>query len=144
MNLTGRWKGQYTYGKEYMEKRGSSESFEFTIVDASGHISGTCIDNLVKVKAGNESYILGSFSGKDLTFKKRYKYHFFMDEEGKLLIDDDFTSDGVDYTGRLKIKFFSRKLFFSGKWSITSKFKDENNIDQLFVSTGTWTMIKMD
>ncbi|GAB2811158.1 hypothetical protein [Ferruginibacter profundus] len=143
MNLTGHWKGQYTYGKEYGKLWGTSEPFEFDIVDQSGHISGSCIDNLVKAKAGNESYILGNFSGKEITFKKRYKYHLMIDDSNNLLNNVDFVSDGVDYTGRLKVKFFSRKLFFSGKWSITERFKDEDNMDQIFICTGTWTMMKV-
>jgi len=144
MNLTGHWTGKYTYGREYQHQYGKSEPFEFEIVDNSGHISGSCIDSLVRAKADNESYILGNFSGKEITFKKRYKYHFYIDETGNLVLDDAFTSDGIDYVGKLKKRFFSRKHFFSGKWSITTKFKDESGVDQLYISTGTWKMVKSD
>src|SRR5438105_2699930 len=100
MNLTGHWKGEYVYGSGYPYSLfGKSESFEFTLVDSEGSISGNCIDNVVKAVEGNESYINGIFSGKTLKFKKKYKFHTGIDENGNQVINHQVKSNGVDYTG---------------------------------------------
>ena len=143
MNLTGHWKGKYRYGQGYPAPHfGKSETFEFDIVDQDGTLSGTCIDELVKARPGNESYILGTFKQNQIVFKKRYKFHFVFDETGAMVIDDKLKFDGVDYKGRLRKRFFTRKVYFSGEWSITGELKDENNLTQSFVCKGTWKMSK--
>jgi hypothetical protein len=143
MNLTGLWEGKYTYREGYPTQYvGRSEPFEFDIVDKDGTLSGTCIDELVKAKEGNESYIIGTFKQNEIAFKKRYKFHFAVDESGSFILDDKLKFDGVDYKGRLYKKFFSRKPYFSGEWNITCEFKDENNLTQTFICKGTWKMSK--
>lgn len=143
MNLTGRWKGKYTYGEGYPHRYiGRSEPFEFDITDQNGTISGTCIDQVVEAKEGNESYIIGTFSENQITFKKRYKFHFSTDESGSHFIDKNMEQDGVDYTGKLRKTIFTRKTYFSGEWSITSQYKDAQNRMQTIVGKGTWKMKK--
>ena len=143
MNLTGHWEGKYTYGKGYPSQYiGKSEPFELEIIDNDGTLSGTCLDQLVKAKEGNESYIIGSYKEHEIAFKKRYKFHFSIDESGSLVLEDRVRFDGVDYKGKLYKKFFSRKLYFSGVWAIMCEFKDENNLSQTFICKGTWKMSK--
>jgi hypothetical protein len=145
MNLTGAWKGQYVYGEGYpTEFIGRTEYFEFDIVDNNGAISGTCMDPVVKSKEGNESYILGSFRDNQLNFKKRYRFHLVVDESGFVMDDNnDVKFDGVDYTGRSYKRFWSRRIRFSGEWSITSQYTDENGLLQSFICKGSWKMKKV-
>ena len=70
MNITGKWKGTYTYGEGYSASHiGKSEPFELELVDEAGKITGTCIDKLVNFIKGNEAHILGSFLQNEITFK---------------------------------------------------------------------------
>ena len=141
MNLTGKWKGEYTYGKGYPKSLvGMTEPFEFNLVDANGVISGSCVDKLVIEINGNESYILGTFTDNKISFKKRYKFHSAIDENGNYVMPPNQTSDGVDYVGKLRKKVFSREIYFSGEWTITVHFKDQNNLDQICIFNGTWKM----
>ena len=142
MNLTGKWIGQYTYGEGYSpEMKGESEPFEIDIVDNDGNLTGPCIDNVVKAKPGNESYINGFLRGRQIEFKKRYRYH--LDVDGKDMENEPGQkSDGVDYTGRLKKTLFSRRYYFKGKWSITIEYLDENNNKAIFTCMGKWKMTK--
>lgn len=144
MNLTGHWKGKYTYGSGYPPNiKGKSEPFEFEIKDEGGLFDGTCIDEVVKEIKGNESFIYGVFKEGEIKFKKTYKYHLVFNESNNLIIEDHIQSDGVDYTGRLYKKIFSTKRYFKGKWSITSQYADEDNRIQTYISGGTWKMSKM-
>lgn len=145
MNLTGRWQGHYTYGNLYPPKiAGKSEPFIFELSDGDGNISGSCTDPLVEAKEGNESYILGTFKDKILQFKKRYKYHFTIDEEGNRTLIDKPNSNGIDYTGTLRRKFFSRRIYFTGRWTITSYYKFPGGETKDYVFGGTWKMFKVD
>jgi len=141
MNLTGHWIGKYTYGKGYSPHlAGRSEPFEFHLIDTGGSVSGSCIDNIVKAVNGNESYIVGTFTGKVISFKKRYKFHTATNEKGNLIILPETKSNGIDYTGILRKKMFTKKIYFVGKWSITMQLKDYTGQLQTFTATGTWKM----
>lgn len=143
MNLTGHWKGTYTYGRGYPENLiGESEPFEFVINEVNGLFTGTCIDNVVKEKQGNESFIEGDFKAKKIRFKKKYKYHLALDESNSLVQQDDIKSDGVDYAGRLYRKFFFGKRYFSGQWRIITTYKENNRI-RTYTCGGRWRMNKV-
>ena len=144
MNLTGRWEGIYTYGKGYSARLiGKSEPFQFEITDKNGDISGTCVDNVVNAKDGNEAHIQGVFNGSKLFFKKKYKYHLGFDKSGSLVIIDNLKHNGIDYTGKLRRGIFSRKVSFRGEWSLVHKFMRENNPPRIFIVKGTWRMTKV-
>ena len=142
MNLTGLWKGKYTYGKGYpLSTLGKSESFEFDILDNNGSISGTCVDEIVKSRIGNESRIEGSFKDKYLIFLKKYKYpSYITDESTKDINLDNVQSDGILYTGKLYKKLFTRKAYFSGKWKTKTIFKDNLNKTHVSTAEGFWIM----
>lgn len=143
MNLTGHWKGKYTYGAGYpSEYIGKSAAFEIELLDDNGILTGTCVDELVKMKEGNASYIIGTFREKAINFKKRYKFHFALGDTGLSEPEEGVTSDGVDYKGRLRKKFFSRRLYFSGDWRIVMKYRDDNDLPQTCTCRGTWKMSK--
>lgn len=144
MNLSGQWQGTYTYGRGYPANLyGKSEPFTFDITEKNGAFTGTCMDNVVQAKAGNESYITGTFINNQLAFKKRYKFHLSTDDDGNEVLSHDINFDGVDYTGALFTKFFSRKQYFAGTWSISAECINELNVRQRFVCYGKWTMIKI-
>ena len=142
MNITGRWIGKYTFGKGYYDSMiGKSDPFEFEIVDNAGSISGSCIDNVVKAVNGNESYIIGTFKNNKIAFKKRYKIHTAVDEFGNQVIMHRISTDGIDYSGKLKKKFFSRRIYFSGSWSITTWIEDD---PETHVYKGTWQIFRVE
>lgn len=145
MNLTGHWSGFYTYGSGYPKSLiGKSEPFEFFIVDKEGSISGSCIDNVVKDVINNESYIIGTFTNKFIKFKKRYKIHTGIDENGNNISDYESKSDGVDYIGTLKRKLFSKTYFFKGEWSIKSLVDTAEGKPIYYISRGKWKMKRLD
>ena len=145
MNLTGHWKGDYVFGKGYPKSvAGKSEPFDFFIVDNSGTISGSCIDDVVREVSNNESYIIGTFFEKVLKFKKRYKVHTGIDEKGNHVLDHDAKCDGVDYVGTLKKKMFSKTYYFIGEWSITSRVDNGTGGSQYFICGGKWKMKRVD
>ena len=144
MNLTGHWKGNYTYGNGYPKSvMGKSEPFEFDLHDIEGKITGTCIDNVVKSTEGNQSTIEGSFSGDFISFLKRYKHLLAIEEDGNLVQIDNIESDGVHYVGHMKKRFFSGKIYFLGEWQINCVSKDELGNLIKYACEGTWTMSKM-
>ena len=143
MNLTGHWKGTYTYGLGYPHNLiGESEPFEFEIKDENGLVTGSCIDNVVEAKEGNESFIEGVFKEKKIRFKKRYKYHLALDESNELILQEDVKPDGVEYAGRLYRKFFFGEYYFSGQWRITLTHIEN---DRILTHTcgGRWRMSRV-
>lgn len=145
INLSGRWKGQYKYGKGYSpQDRGRVEPFEFYIVDSSGSIGGSCYDAIVEKITGNESYIIGHHNGKTIHFKKRYKLHVNTDGEAMDGTVQPYTTDGIDYSGKIHRGLFSKQLKVVGTWKITYRYKDEFNQPQEGYSGGTWRMVKLE
>lgn len=144
MNLTGNWKGKYTYGNGYpLSMFGTSDPFTLSLQDEGGKISGTCTDKIVEGKAGNESIIEGSFHDNFLRFVKTYKYHGYVDQGGNNYYSDTEAPFEIDYVGHLRKRFLTGKIFFAGEWQITTTVKDENG--KVFVHTfeGTWSMTRI-
>lgn len=72
MNLTGNWKGKYTLGNGYpLILQGTSSPFTISLLDEAGIITGTCIDPIVKAKAGNESVIQGTLPEQFTALRKK-------------------------------------------------------------------------
>ena len=141
MNLTGLWQGKYKYGRGYSNGIiGKVEPFQIYITDKDGIISGICLDEIVKAIEGNESSIEGYFNDNSISFLKKYRYHKFFDEEKSVVPVDRIYSDGIHYRGKLKKRIFSKQLYFTGDWTITSEFTDENNQRHEYTCAGTWTM----
>lgn len=143
MNLTGHWKGSYTYGTGYPRSLyGKSEPFEFDIEEENGIFTGTCIDVLVKAKQGNAAFIKGFFKSNRIQFKKTYKYHLLLNEANELTQEFGETN-GVDYTGRVRRKyFFFGEKYIAGHWSITSTFTVEGET-HTHLCKGKWRMWKL-
>jgi hypothetical protein len=142
MNLTGHWKGKFTYGKGYpLSLVGKSKRFEFDMIDNEGIITGTCIDEIVTSIPGNESNFEGIFNNNYISFVKRYKYNSILDNSNGKISVHDVNFDGIQYTGRLFKRIFSKKVYFRGEWTITSAFRDKtNNKISFFTIKGAWTM----
>jgi hypothetical protein len=141
MNLTGRWKGKYTYGEGYPASVvGTSEWFEIELTDNEGLISGSCIDELVSSIEGKESTIDGTYSNNFISFVKKYKYYTFIDDLDRQVLREDIKVDGIHYTGRLFKKFFTGKKYFKGEWVHSATLIDDNNDKHPLVSNGTWEM----
>ena len=141
MNLSGRWKGKYTYGSNYPATVvGTSEPFEFEIHDNNGVIRGTCVDNVVKAVVGNSSIIEGTFSDGLLIFVKKYKFHLGFDEDGKLALLDDVPPSDINYVGHFKKRFLSGKIYFTGEWQINFEWTDAAGNTFVSLGEGTWEM----
>lgn len=143
MNLTGHWKGYYSYGKSYPEEYAKQkDAFEFDIKEDNGSFTGSCIDPVVKELPGNESYINGFFKDGIIHFKKRYRYHLNID--GELMNESEgVRSDGVDYSGKIYRQFiFFGKKYFAGEWSITSEYINEYGEKGTYTCGGKWKMSK--
>lgn len=144
MNLTGTWKGQYTYGQQYPPHiAGTSDPFELRIKDENGIVSGHCIDNVVKAKVGNSSNIDGTFNDRFISFIKTYKYPAFIDGQTRLNFSEERTVGNIHYTGNLLRKFFSRKWYFKGEWIYAISIVDSQNRTYTSISKGTWSMQKV-
>lgn len=141
MNLTGNWKGKYTYGNGYPENIiGTREPFELHIQDEQGHITGTCHDFIVAAIPGNACTIEGTYRHGLLSFVKKYKYSMGMQEDGTTGPAPDHVSHAVDYVAHLHKKFLTGKPYFKGEWQITTEATDPSGNRVLFTVEGSWNM----
>jgi len=142
-NITGTWKGAYTYGKAYGKLAGHSVGFTMELKDDEGIITGTCTDDDAKDLFNGPVTIKGVFSGKVISFKKTYPQEYYIDEEGNRYVSD-MPGDPVEYNGSLRQLWIFGKRFFKGKWTIARIVVDENGIEVRGVGRGTWRMDRVD
>lgn len=114
MNLSGSWKGSYSYGDDDSLK----EEFELTLSDDDGVIQGVGYD----LPADElKFYLSGFFEDGILSLVKRYDGLYFHDDQGNTYLDEAMLSQEIQYTGTYDLK----ERAFIGTWEILI---DENQV----------------
>ncbi len=107
MDLSGSWKGYFSYGNE----SALIEGFELTISEDEGGIQGVGCD---LTSDELRFTISGFFEDGVLSFIKRYEGFYFEDENGNTYLDKEMPSDDIQYTGTYSL----RERAFIGSWEI--------------------------
>ncbi|HLK29834.1 MAG TPA: hypothetical protein VKT28_14745 [Puia sp.] len=143
--IEGKWAGSFTYGHGYPLKQiGSSVPFTIDLKYKDGLIKGICIDDLVEELMLKPATIEGSFENRSILFIKRYSCNITRDINNKLIAEHNEPAVGIQYVGKLRRKFFSRKYFFKGEWDISGSFLDETGIARYYTAVGKWSMKKIE
>lgn len=143
LNLTGKWTGTYKYGKGYPDEYlGKQESFSVDLIDNDG-ITGICNDKFISQFFDKPASIEGNYHNRFISFIKKYPCRFDIDEYGNVRVDASLPSHEIHYTGHLRRKWFSRKYYFIGEWSITESFVYPNGTKQYYTVYGSWQMDKV-
>jgi hypothetical protein len=137
-NLTGKWTGQYVYGKSYEHepgehRTGSAVSFEveFNCTD-DGLLTGYCTDDKFKALSDKPATVEGYIEGERIFFIKRYPHAYFINEHGESEIEPEQPSHEIHYTG------YGRKDYFAGEWDISHMWKGEDGLYYESNGEGTW------
>lgn len=138
--LTGKWIGQYTYGKGYEGVTQASCPFEMDLVHDGFALKGTCFEEQFKDVLKAPATIEGSFENKAISFIKKYPSMMVLDQDGQASADHDNTGTPIHYTGRLTKKWFPRRYIFTGQWSMNESLDLGGGISKYVTLSGTWSM----
>lgn len=130
---TGRWTGEYTYGKSYGEKTdGLTQSFTIMMEIKDGALAGTCIDNHMPNE--DPAILTGNLDGNQIEFTKQYPFIVEVNDDGKEVVNRNEWSRPIKYYGQ-----FERTAFF-GHWEIKTVARDRYGAYEEKTLSGTWTM----
>ena len=135
MNLTGKWKGYFRYGREYGPMGGETEYFEIDLIDDQGSLLGRALD---KDDIGLIASISGFHEDGFISFVKKYDKHLEFNEDytQTIIYDKPFE---VEYTGN----YFLEDKKFYGQWEITYHESKILQPSKDFVYSGVWGMEKI-
>ncbi|MBP6432589.1 MAG: hypothetical protein KA319_12555 [Ferruginibacter sp.] len=137
INLTGKWKGQFTYGENYPDSiKGVSVNFYIDCMDDCGSLTGTFYDDESKHLFNELGRFYGYIENDFISFIQSYPCFYGFDQNNHIYSISDTQSQQILYEGILT------NDKFSGTWEMDSLQK--NNDEQKFTisSYGTWTMIR--
>lgn len=138
MDVTGKWFGVLTYGKEYKQFAGKELFFEMELVQYGNECSGFAMDTGGSIMNPDPAHILGTVEDKRIYFVKHYESIHYPDHEGNTIVDRTRTGPAITYTG----VYNNTSQTFSGSWKIKKRFRVLWIIHFTLSSTGTWTMQK--
>ena len=135
-NLTGEWKGSFSYGPEYSELQGKCVDFKLVLEDDNGSLTGTSIDSETKDVFTDQIIVQGFWDSETISFTIQYPCPYYVGENDKIIIDKTGEPHSVTYTG------FYDKIAdcFLGEWEIIV---DSQKIGDGWVDnslTGMWRM----
>lgn len=141
--IGGKWKGTYTLGKSYGNAlAGKTVDFVMDLTINDGQIKGTCQDlGEIEEAFDKPASIEGSFTNGKIVFTKRYPGRLEVEEKNYYAYSEVPSADIV-YKGVLKTKFFSRRKYYKGTWSIESQYYTEDNKEIIIKTEGVWKMQK--
>lgn len=139
INLSGTWKGHFTYGPEYGEELFNQKVYFLLHLKSHGkEFEGTSVD-IEGVGANYETAVIRGFIEDDLiSFVKQYPKNYSIDPDGTTHNDLSKPSPEIQYTGH----FHPRKKTFSGDWEMVIESFEHG--DGWFEETcsGQWEMSK--
>jgi len=141
ISLGGQWVGYFSYGPEYGEELyGEKVAFRLFLDDlGNGEFTGKCIDSESKDSNPETSIVKGFVVEDFINFIKKYPSHFFIDEQGNNIIDEEKPGHLLTYTGL----YDKKEKSFKGEWEIWTN--DKHFTDGSFdVLTGIWAMEKVE
>ncbi|ABG57596.1 hypothetical protein [Cytophaga hutchinsonii] len=116
--LSGKWLGSFNYDPECMilyPENHPDTTFCLQLSDNSGSLTGTCIDDEVKGIMKGIITVSGFADGDIISFTKQYPCFYFMNEDGKIQIDDSKVHPPVIYSG----VYDAESDTYSGEWEMT-------------------------
>lgn len=141
--VSGKWFGEYVYGAGYEPGLiGKRVTFEMVLSEQDSLITGYCIDEETKHLFKNGSAIEGIIEGGKLQFYKTYPFVYELDEKGVAYISEYVTPPSIQYTGWLKKKWFSSKVYLKGSWELHGAYIAANGPAQYYALEGTWKMAR--
>jgi hypothetical protein len=138
MNITGKWEGTITYGKEYQALQNKELFFDIDILQNNDKITGTSIDTGGVGTSPDSASIKGTMVGNEINFIKQYSSRHSYNRNGQTTIDKSQPGHEIKYTGF----YDENKKSFSGSWTITVLNKILWVIPIKFSASGTWLMLK--
>lgn len=138
-SLTGKWKGQYTLGPEYETEEGKSVDFILDIKDNKGTITGICIDSETKDYFSEPITVTGFYNSEIISFVKQYPFSYYVDEDGKVIIDRTKKHPEISYTGQ----YNNQLRHFYGDFELVDYFVEVTDGWLEWKLTGTWTMERL-
>jgi hypothetical protein len=135
--MTGKWTGEYTYGKGYPEEdQGTSVVFNLVMNYEEGDITGSCTDDESLKIFDKPATIQGFIDNDFISFIKKYPSLWTIDEKGNAQIFEDIPPIEIHYYGH----FADNK--FSGEWDMSFEIEDEHGDSHFASCAGTWSMYK--
>ena len=141
MNLSGEWKGEYTFGEAFPESfREKKVPFLIEIIDNEGDPSGTCTDEETMKIFGQPASIEGFAEDGMISFVKRFPYFFAIGEDGSVITDNERESHEVMYHGEL----LEGQEKYAGQWEIVAAVEEGPfGRTMELVLSGEWQMQKV-
>lgn len=141
--LNGRWIGKFEYNQIKPFTLAKPIDFEISLnFTDNNNFTGTCTDELTLKLFSEPASIIGTFSANYISFIKRYPCMLSSDEKLNPILIKDEPSVDIHYTGILSKTFFTGKFVFSGEWSLTDVYLDEQGNKVFQTNNGTWKMMK--
>ncbi len=137
MNVSGAWKGEIIYGKEYTQHKGKTLCFELKISQTEQTISGISKDIAGMGINPGAAKITGHVHGRSLNFIKQYDILKF--PKGYTNLGSVFNGPKILYFG----EFNDATRKFEGTWQITVKRIFFGLIPINRPSSGTWKMNRL-
>lgn len=138
--LTGKWSGYYEYGPQYTRQKGQRVSFTMDLVSVDGELQGTAREEVTEtIMEGVPATVTGFFMGEMISLVKKYRWFYYLDDQGVLVADRKKASQEVHYSGT----YDATEGRFHGDWEIERVIRDPRG-DLLSISRGSWEIRKED
>ena len=139
--LSGKWAGEFVYGHQYEEgTRGKKVKFFMTLYYDGNLVRGTSMDDEAKEIFREPARIEGSFDNGVLIFYLTYAKESVIGVKRNAA---EYGKGSIQYTGRLRKKFFSREYYFRGTWEINESHWEPDGESYHTYGSGTWEMRKI-
>jgi hypothetical protein len=139
-DINGKWAGTIIYGAGYPDDiMGRELTFELTIHESDGDITGSGRDIAGCGINPSESFIRGFVDGEIISFIKHYKSAGYFDEDGGSLIIENEPSLDITYNG----EFNADTNQYEGDWDILIDQVQYGNDTIIYEFTGSWSMRKV-
>ncbi|MCB0472465.1 MAG: hypothetical protein KDC56_05335 [Flavobacteriaceae bacterium] len=136
MNISGKWNGAITYGKEYGKFAGNEVLFEMEIVQNNDHFHGVSKDTGGFGVNPDPASIEGKITGDTISFIKVYPTFHYINSMGEQKINPSRKGSEIRYTG----KYDKAKEVISGNWEMSVWVLVIAIIPWRIKATGTWEM----
>ncbi len=136
--ISGKWIGEFTYDID--QGHGPNVfRFKMTLDVSKGIITGVCYDlDDARIVQESEAEINGFVENNTVSFIKKYKSYFELDENQNPIMIPEKAPIEINYTG----EFFEEQKCIKGDWEIITQSHQYGYGSFEDVITGKWTMKK--
>ncbi|MDX1651603.1 MAG: hypothetical protein R3277_03865 [Brumimicrobium sp.] len=136
--LTGFWKGKFTYQKGYKSFNGEAVEFEMNLEQKGMKFSGKCKDLEGFGSHPDKAQISGEIKDSKISFTKQYPSLHYPDKKGNTIIDKSEKGPSIAYEGVYNDK--SQK--YEGTWVLSMRYYIFGLIPKTYTGKGTWELTK--